>query len=111
LAQQELAAGNKAAPACTAVGGLATFQPQSGQGSPVLQCVNIGYLGNDGLAYRASVDMDPITGRLTGPMDTGGKGATQQECQSGSYPNAPGAPRSVPTQGQWNNLLQACLGS
>ena len=70
-----------AIPACEAVGGSLATQPSS------LECTDFPYIGTDGSTYYSSVLMNSSVGTLTGPMDTDGTGANEQECTSSYYPN------------------------
>lgn len=91
-----------ATPACQAVGGSISGQ------APSLSCDNIAYIGTDGSTYYSSVAMNASAGTLTGPMNTAGTGATEQECTSGFYPDLSTGPGQGPT-GSWNTVLGVCL--
>jgi len=69
-------------------------------------CINIPYIGTDGMTYR----FEPVGYTLDGSLDkrglnTNGTGATAAECRSGHYPMAnPG----VDNPGKWNNAYGFC---
>ncbi len=90
-----------AEPACHAVGGSVSV---STDGSSVT-CGDITYIGTDSETYYgADAPMSPTTGQFTGPLETAGIGATQQECTSGDYPLGGNA-----APGVWNSAVQGCL--
>ena len=85
-AAEAAAATQAASPVCQAVGGAVSA---STNGSTV-NCNGINYLGSDGSTYYgASAPMDPTDGQFSGPLETAGVGATEQECATGYYPDAP----------------------
>lgn len=90
--------------ACQAVGGYVTGEASSAT------CVNVAYIGSDGSTYYTSTTIDPAPGALTGPMDTAGTGATEQEGSTGYYPELSTGPGYGP-KGTWNTLLEAGLPS
>jgi hypothetical protein len=91
-----------AIPACAAVGGSLATQPSS------LECTDIPYIGSDGSTYYSGVLMNSSVDTLTGPMDTDGTGANEQECTSSYYPNLSTGPGEGP-KGSWNSVLEMCL--
>lgn len=91
-----------ATPACEAVGGRVIFDGGS------LECSGVHYIGTDGATYIGSAPMSTSNGQFSGPLATGGIGATQQECTSGYYPDLSTGPGYGP-KGTWNAQLAACL--
>jgi hypothetical protein len=89
------------AAACKAIGGWVLKDSY--------QCYSVPFVSADGARDFGSVQFG-VDGKLTGPADTSGAGATRAECESGRYLGGPtGSAKQQP--GRWDAQLSLCLPS
>jgi hypothetical protein len=87
------------AAACTAIGGRVLADNS--------RCFGVPYIADNGERNYGQVWYG-LTGKLVGPADTVGTGATKAECESGKYPDGPtGSVKEQP--GHWNAQLSFCM--